>query len=56
MVLIHPSFRSDAVILALQYVDGVAIDIRGTRIARIYLPPSLSHDARLDVLWHLMML
>jgi len=51
MVLIHPSLRSDTTILASEHVDSVAINIRGTRIACIYLPPSLSQDARFDVLW-----
>jgi len=51
MVLIHPSLRSDTTILASDRVDNVAINIRGTRMACIYLPPSLSQDARLDVLW-----
>jgi len=51
MVLIHPSLSSDTTILASDHVDSVAIDIRGTRnVWRIYLPPSLSQDARLDVL------
>lgn len=50
-MLIHPSLRSDTTILASEYVDGIAIDIRVTRMACIYLPPSLSQDARLDVLW-----
>jgi len=51
MVLIHPSLRSDTTILGSEHVDSVAINIRDTRIACIYLPPSLSQDARLDVLW-----
>jgi len=51
MVLIHPSLRSNATILASECVDSVAIDIRETRIACIYLPPSLSQDDRLDALW-----
>jgi len=36
--------------LPSEYVDGIAIDIQGTRTACIYLPPSLSQYVLPDVL------